>query len=141
MSINLPYKNISQQESLTQLTVENNNNWIQVHIIYPIEGYFLPEFVILTIINNFLILTIFIACKDVTKRIKSSIRVYYIATAIGEIFVCIPVHLTFFLGVMFFSFEHLAWVIVFYNNYSQIFIYCILNLTSLVILIRDFIIL
>lgn len=101
MSNNL-FHNISHQTTtLSQLTAEINYNWIQRNIIYPIEGYILPIFVLFTIINNVLVLIIFIASKDVTKRIKSSIRVYYIATAIGEILVCIPFHLTYFLGIMF----------------------------------------
>lgn len=83
---------------VSQQTYQNNNGWIQIHIIYPIEAFILPIFVFLSIFNNALILIIFISSKDVVKRIKSSIRVYYIATAIGDIIVCIPVHLTYFLG-------------------------------------------
>lgn len=83
----------------TSTIFKRNYNWLQIHIIYPIEAYVLPAFIILTIINNILVLIIYITSKDVTKRIKSSIRVYYITTAIGDIIAIIPLHLTFFLGL------------------------------------------
>lgn len=80
-----------------QLAGSRINNWIQINLLYPFAGYILPELVFLTIVNNVLVLIIFITSKNVKQRVKSSIRIYYIATAIGDIIVCIPVHLTYFL--------------------------------------------
>lgn len=81
----------------------SNNFWIQIHIVHPFEAYILPGLLIFTILDNVLVLLIFIFCKNVTKHLKSSIRVYYVATAIGDIIVCFPVHLTYFLGKIKFS--------------------------------------
>ena len=72
--------------------------WILNNIIYPIEAYVLPVLVVLAVVNNVLVLIIFITSKDVTKHTKQSIRIYYVATAVGDMFASIPFHLTFFLG-------------------------------------------
>lgn len=74
------------------------SNWYSFHIFYPILAYFLPVGILLAVINNLLVLLIFISRKNVNRHIKPSIRVYYIATAIGDIIVCFPVLLFYFLG-------------------------------------------
>ena len=76
------------------------SSWYSFHIFYPIVAYFLPIGILLDIINNLLVLLIFGSRKNVNRHIKPSIRVYYIATAIGDIIVCFPVLLFYFLGTM-----------------------------------------
>lgn len=93
--------NYSNQTSTSE---ESLASWIANHIISPLQAYFLPVLVGFTVISNILVIAIFITCKDVTKRIKSSIRVYYIATAIGDITVCLAIHLSLFLGAEYFCF-------------------------------------
>ena len=90
--------NYSFENYSLQILVETTTNWILYHIVYPIEAYVLPVLVVLTIVNNVLVLIIFITSKDVTKHLKQSIRIYYIATAVGDAFVPIPFHFTYFLG-------------------------------------------
>ena len=77
------------------------NSWIAYYILNPILAYFLPIAVTLTIVNNSLVITIFLFSKDVSRRITPSIRVYYMITAIADILVCLPMHLTSFLGKSF----------------------------------------
>ena len=81
-------------------------NWITSHITNPFVAYCIPVLIVFTILNNVLVIVIFITSKDVSKHIKPSIRVYYIATSIGDVIVCIPFHLTFFLGTMHYSQTH-----------------------------------
>ena len=92
--------NQSQTLSTLPSSIDTLTNWLLYHIIFPIEAYILPVLVALTIGNNILILIIFITRKDVTKHTKQSIRIYYIATAIGDAFVPIPLHFTYFLGTI-----------------------------------------
>ena len=92
--------NSSQTLPYLPSSIDTNTitNWLAYHIIYPIEAYILPILVVLAIGNNVLVFIIFITSKDVTKLTKQSIRIYYIATAIGDAFVPIPFHFTYFLG-------------------------------------------
>ena len=84
---------LSETNDLVRIT-----SWINYYILSPINAYFLPIAVILTIINNSLVITIFLFSKDVSGRITPSIRVYYLVTAFADIIVCLPMHLTSFLG-------------------------------------------
>ena len=98
MSNYLFQSNSSQTLQYLPSSIDTITNWVSYHIIYPIDAYILPVLVVLTIGNNVLVLIIFITSKDVTKHTKQSIRIYYIATAIGDAFVPIPMHFTYFLG-------------------------------------------
>ena len=91
--------NQTQSFSYLSSSIDIITNWLIHHIIYPIEAYIIPVLVVLAIGNNIIVLIIFISSKDVTKHTKQSIRIYYIATAIGDMFASIPFHLTFFLGI------------------------------------------
>ena len=95
------FNNSNQISTLLQFGLEFYvASWIDNHIIYPFIAYCLPVLLSFTILTNIVVILIFIKCKDVNKRIKPSMRVYYIATAIGDVLVCIPFHLTFFLGTI-----------------------------------------
>ena len=97
--------NLTQTFSTLPSSIDILIKWVSYNIIYPIEAYILPVFVVLAIGNNILVLIVFITSKDVTKHTKQSIRIYYIATAIGDIFASIPFHLTYFLGTNAFRFR------------------------------------
>lgn len=74
------------------------SDWISNNISSYIIAYFLPVAIIFSIINNLLVLVVFVLSKEVAKRITPSIRVYYIAMAISDISVCFPLQFTYFVG-------------------------------------------
>ena len=91
-------QNSTMSLSLTTATIAplySISMWIRNYIAGPISIYFLPVAVFVTIINNSLVLVIFLSSKDVARSLTPSIRVYYIATAISDIVVWLPVHLTY----------------------------------------------
>lgn len=99
MTNNTSFANISQVISLSGTSdLVKITTWISNYLLNPILAYFLPIAVFLTIVNNVLVITIFSCSREVTRRITPSIRVYYLATAIADIIVCIPIHLTYFVG-------------------------------------------
>ena len=90
--------NATQNSTLTAATIApllSISMWIRNNIVGPISIYFLPIAVFFTIVNNSLVLVIFLTSKDVARSLTPSIRVYYIATAISDIVVWLPVHLTY----------------------------------------------
>ena len=91
--------NSSQTLTYIPSSIDAITNWLAYHIIYPNEAYIIPVLVFLAIWNNVLVLLVFITSKDVAKLTKQSIRIYYIAMAVGDAFVPIPFHLTYFLGI------------------------------------------
>lgn len=99
--------NTSQNITLSTTIVTNTtmapimviSYWIRNNILGPILAYFLPITVFITIVNNILVLIIFFLSKDISKGLTPSIRVYYIATAIADIVVVLPVHFSYFIGI------------------------------------------
>ena len=87
--------------SITMAPIMVISYWIRNNILGPILAYFLPIAVFITIINNIIVLIIFFLSKDISKGLTPSIRVYYIATAIADIIVCLPVHFSYFIGIAF----------------------------------------
>ncbi len=70
----------------------------KTYIFWNTISYFLPFAIALSLINNVIIIGIFMKSKRVINNITKTMRIYYIAIAISDINISLPLHLTYFLG-------------------------------------------
>ena len=61
-------------------------------------SYFLPFAIALSLINNIIIIGIFLKSKTVIHHIANAMRIYYMAIAISDINVSLSLPLAYFLG-------------------------------------------
>lgn len=73
-------------------------SFINSYVLPTILSYLLIPAILLSLINNSLIIIIFSSSKQISTRITKSVRVYYIAMAISDINDTISCHLRYFLG-------------------------------------------
>ena len=78
-------------------------NWESVVGNY-VKGYLLPIGVLLTLLNNFIVLAIIVKGRNVRNRISGQMRIYYASLAIGDTSTAIPLHATYFAGIINFYF-------------------------------------
>lgn len=73
-------------------------NYINNIILPAMLMYMMPVTIFISFFNNIFAILIFIFNKQVTQKITSSVRIYYIAISIADISDTISLHLRYFLG-------------------------------------------
>ena len=84
---------ISGEQVLLNIASYINNNMIPFMFMY-----ILPPTIILSWVNNTIVIIMFWFNKQVIQRITKSVRLYYIAIAITDISDSTSLHLRYFLG-------------------------------------------
>ena len=83
----------SEEQALIDIS-----NYINNIILPAMLMYMMPPTILISFINNIFAILIFIFNKQVTQKITSSVRIYYIAISIADISDTISLHLRYFLG-------------------------------------------
>ena len=94
-------------------TASGLNGWaaaeayVRLYITSPLLAYMLPVAIPLNAMNNVLVLLVLAVSDRVASSLSSTVRVYYMALAIAAELWALTLHLAYFAGTNFDSFEYL----------------------------------
>ena len=94
--IELQQKNETQPEDSLVQTMEN---W-EILIGNFVKGYILLAGIALTLINNFIVILVFLLGKHVKSDVKKQMRLYYTALAFGDLSTALSLHATYLAGML-----------------------------------------
>ena len=84
--------------SLIEQDLLNISNYINNAILPVILKYILGPTILLSFINNAIVISVFLLNKQVISKITKSVKVYYIAISIADICDTITVHIRYWGG-------------------------------------------
>ena len=94
-----------------QLLISNINDYLMAYCI-PVE-------VILTVINNALVVLLLTKNRPLKSKLGKTVRLYYIAFALGDTNTVLASHLSYFLGMLRISFKLIKIKINLIKNHKE----------------------
>ena len=73
---------------------------LRAQITPPMLAYALPIALILNLVNNILVFCVLAGSERVRRALPATVRLYYLAMALNDVSNSLPMHLTYFLGVL-----------------------------------------
>ena len=73
---------------------------LRTQITRPMLAYALPIALLLNLVNNFLVFCVLAGSERVRRALPATVRLYYLAMALNDVSNSLPMHLTYFLGVL-----------------------------------------
>ena len=73
---------------------------LRTQITPPMLAYALPIALLLNLVNNILVFCVLAGSERVRRALPATVRLYYLAMALNDVSNSLPMHLTYFLGVL-----------------------------------------
>lgn len=90
----------SNKSSVSNTTIGALTEILRTSVLPPVLAYALPIALILNIVNNSLVLCVLAGSERVRRSLPATVRLYYLAMALNDVSNSLPMHLTYFLGVL-----------------------------------------